>query len=157
MLAFPMPLDELQVFPLPVLNDPCRAQGSLCVHSLASDFEEGPINDEIRDRFGNEPIQLPDRLFLDLLVHRGHLGRADLLSPRKPGDSAFLRSGQTPQRHQRDNLIYPVILLSVTGKDGPVTVNGVSVQGEFQSLNETHCGNLDDMGSAHRNLLQCKP
>lgn len=140
LLALSVTLDEAQVLPVSLLRDSYSAQGSLSADPLPAHFEVGPINDEISKLLGEGPVQPPDQLPLDALVHPAHLGRTHLAAPEQMGDLPHLAGGDPSEKHGRDDLVDPFVLSSIAAKDSTVTCGRLPASGEAQILDEAEAG-----------------
>jgi len=140
LLALPVPLDEAKMLPLSLLSDPYSTQGRLPTDPLATHFEVGPVNDEISELLGNGPVQPPDQLLLDALVHPAHLGRTHIAAPEQMGDLPHLACGDPSEKHFRDDLVNPLVLSAVAAHNGAVSRSRLPTPGQPQILNETKTG-----------------
>lgn len=140
LLAFSVTMDEAQVLLLSLLRDPYSTQGSLPADPLATHFEVNPVNDEISELLGDGPVQPPDQLLLDPLVHPAHLGRAHIATPEQMGDLPHLACGDPAEKHRRDDLVDPLILSAVAAQNGAVRRSQPPSSGQAQIFNETEAG-----------------
>ena len=139
-LALPVSLDEAKMLPVSFLSDPYSTQGRLPTDPLATHFEVGPVNDELSELLGEGPVQPPDQLLLDALVHPAHLGRTHIATPEQLGDLPDLARGDPSEKHFRDDLVNPLVLSAVAPQDGAVSRSGLPTPGQPQILNETKAG-----------------
>jgi hypothetical protein len=121
LLAFSVTLDEAQGLPLSLLHDPYSTEGRLPADPLPTHFEIRPVHDQISDLLSDWPVQPPDQLLLDRLVHPAHLGRAHVAAPEQVGDLSYLASGYPSEKHCRDNLADPLILSPVACQNVAIT------------------------------------
>jgi hypothetical protein len=122
------------------LRDSYSAQGSLLTDALPAHLEVDPVNYEITKLLGDGPVQLPDQLPLDALIHPAHLGRTHVAAPEQMGDLPHLAGGDSSEKHLRDNLVDPVVLSSIAAQDRAVTGCRLPASREAQILDETEAG-----------------
>jgi hypothetical protein len=133
-------LDETKVLPLSLLRDPYSTQGRSSVDSFPAHFEVGPANKERSKLPGDRPIQPPDQLPLDALVHSAHFGRTQIAAREQMRDFPNLASGDSSEKHLRDDLVDPLVLSSVLGQNIAVRRSRLPAPGHAQILNETEAG-----------------
>ena len=136
LLALSVTLDEAQVLPVSFLRDSYSAQGSLSADPLPTHFEVGPVNDEISKLLGEGPVQPPDQLPLDTLIHPAHLGRTYIAAPEQMGDLPHLAGGDSSEKHLGDDLVDPLVLSSIAAQDSAVTGCQLPAPGDAQILDE---------------------